>query len=245
MGCGVFKFKQFTIHQQHCAMKVGTDGTLLGAWCRTFPHDKLSLDIGTGTGLIAIMLAQRSSDANRVYAIECDRQSFLQARENISASPWSERIIPVYGTIQNFAAQPENWHRFDNIVSNPPYFSNSLLPPDSRRSAARHTTDLSYDDLLRCSTELLSAKGRISVIIPESESALMVSSARRYGLEVSRQTKVKTVPDGEVKRRMIEFSFAGAFDSSMTDESSLCIENADGTFSEKYIELTKDFYLKF
>ena len=222
-------------------MKVGTDGTLLGAWCRISPQDTRALDIGTGTGLIALMVAQRHPTCS-ITAVECDGPSCTQAAENIAASEWGNRITTVCDTIQNFAEKAENRNRFDNIVSNPPFFSQSLLPPDSRRSAARHTVGLSYEELARCSSGLLSAHGRLSLIVPESESEKMILSAARFGLFPTRQTAVRTTPQGEIKRRLLEFSNLGG--ECTTDCLTIETEQS-GMFSERYIELTRDFYLKF
>lgn len=242
MGGEIFRFKRFTIRQHGCAMKVGTDGTLLGAWCRILPEDRLALDIGTGTGLIAIMLAQRSSSQCLIHAVECDAASAERAKENVSLSPWPESISVIHDTIQNYAARPELHGLFDNIVSNPPYFSESLLPPDSRRSAARHTVGLSHTDLLRCADILMSPDGRFSVVIPETEADGIILAAARLGMHPSRQTLVRTTPDGIVKRRLMEFS--------RTASECLCQEltietTRRGMFSEAYRQLTRDFYLKF
>jgi len=223
-------------------MKVGTDGTLLGAWCRILPEDELALDIGTGTGLIAIMLAQRSTERCRIHAVECDTPSFERAKENISQCPWHERITAIHDTIQNYAARTTLHGRFDNIVSNPPYFSESLLPLDVRRTAARHTVGLSHSDLMKCADALLSAEGRFSLVIPETEADGIIRTALGCNLKLSRQTAVKTTPESAVKRRLLEFSRTG--EECRCD--SLTIETAErGTFSETYRQLTKDFYLKF
>ena len=241
MGSSVFRFKRFTVNQQRCAMKVGTDGTLLGAWCRVLPQDEFALDIGTGTGLIALMIAQRHPTCS-IVAVECDGPSCSQAAENIAASEWSKRIETVCDTIQNFADNNEYRGRFDNIVSNPPYFSESLLPPDCRRSAARHTVGLSYDELARCCAKLLSPEGRLSLIVPESESRKMILSAAQEGLFAVRQTAVKTTETGEVKRRLLEFAKNGG---ECTTDLLTIHTGQDGAFSEQYRRLTEDFYLKF
>lgn len=222
-------------------MKVGTDGTLLGAWCRVLPEDKLALDIGTGTGLIALMLAQRHPSCS-IVAVECDEPSCRQAAENIAASEWNDRIKTVCDTIQKFAVNTEYRDKFDNIVSNPPYFSNSLLSPDTRRMAARHTIGLTFQELAECASRLLSDHGRFSVIIPESESEKMILAAAEFSLFPARQTSVKTTPGSEAKRRLLEFSkdIGTCIYDCLTIETEQC-----GIFSEQYISLTKDFYLKF
>lgn len=226
-------------------MKVGTDGTLLGAWCEVSPDDKLSLDIGAGTGLIALMLTQRTSAPHRTCAVECDPASFLQAVENISISPWPERISAYLDNIQDFATRPHLKHAFDHIVSNPPYFSSSMQPPDKRRTIARHTDSLNFDELMDCCRRLLKPKGRISLIIPESEVPHMMSAAGKYGFGTVRHTCVTTSLSKNTKRRLLEFRRAALAPDTEPQCETLCIETAPKVFSDEYKQLMKDFYLKF
>lgn len=154
-----FKFKQFTVYQDRCAMKVGTDGTLLGAWTDV-TKSRTILDIGTGTGLIALMLAQRSL-TTQITAIDIDIDSVMQAESNVALSPWCDRVKVFCSSLQDF-----NGSGYDTIVSNPPYFVNSLKCPNGHRTLARHTASLSYKDLFDGVTRMLSDDGEFSVIIP-------------------------------------------------------------------------------
>ena len=160
MAKGYFQFKQFTIYQQHCAMKVGTDGTLLGAWALASSGACRVLDIGTGTGLIALMMAQRYPEV-MVTAIDIDAAAVGQAMENVMASPFAERINVYEADVQTF----ENMEMFDSIVCNPPFFEHSLTCPDAQRTEARHTVSLNYHQLVDAVFRLLKDDGRFSVII--------------------------------------------------------------------------------
>ena len=160
-----FAFKQFTVRHDRCAMKVGTDGVLLGAWT-DLSHSRRILDIGTGTGLIALMLAQRCMDA-RITAIDLDSAAVEQAQENIQASPWKDRIEALQQDICTY--HPNG--TFDTIVSNPPYFIDSLKCPDGQRSTARHTDTLDADRLIGKVSELLTSDGRFSIILPAEQNA--------------------------------------------------------------------------
>ena len=162
-----FTFKQFYIDHSRCAMKVGTDGTLIGAWFSANCNNCRILDIGTGTGLIAIMAAQRFSDA-QIIGIDIDSDCIEQARENVAASPWSERISIIHSALQEFTSSKG----FDVIISNPPYFVDSLLSPDDKRSTARHTTSLSFSDLFDGVERLLAQDGTFALILPPAEVLL-------------------------------------------------------------------------
>lgn len=167
-----FTFKQFHIDHSRCAMKVGTDGTLLGAWA-TLPTDGSILDIGTGTGLIAIMAAQRSF-GSKITAIDIDEDCVLQARENVSASPWHDRIEVIHSALLDFSPA----QKFDCIISNPPYFIDSQLSPDAARSTARHTATLPFDELVSGVKRLLADDGHFSLILPPPEMERFRSAAR-------------------------------------------------------------------
>lgn len=229
-----FKFKQFTVHQSRCAMKVGTDGTLLGAWANIPSGKARMLDIGTGTGLIALMLAQRAPEAV-ITGIDIDTEAVCQACENIEASPFARRIQIVQSDVANFEAEP-----FDVIVSNPPYFVESLTCPDHQRTTARHTASLTYQTLMWSAFRLLSDEGRFSVIIPFDCRASLESEASLAGFFMSRICGVKTTPRKQPKRYLIEFTKQPV---SELDISEGIIESLPNTRSEWYQELTKDFYL--
>lgn len=194
---GVFRFKRFTIRQDRCPMKVGTDGVLLGAWTGLRTTDRRMLDIGTGTGLIALMLAQRAPGA-RITGIDIDDVS--QARENAAASPWDDRLHFEQTPVQTFRPA----ERYDLIVSNPPFYVDSLTCPDAGRTAARHTVHLSYEELVDSVVRLLAPGGRFAVVLPtpESEHFRHLASAR---LLLTHLTRVRTTPRRSVRRVLMEF----------------------------------------
>lgn len=229
-----FAFKQFTVRHDRCAMKVGTDGVLLGAWT-DLSHSRRILDIGTGTGLIALMLAQRCMDA-RITAIDLDSAAVEQAQENIQASPWKDRIEALQQDICTY--HPNG--TFDTIVSNPPYFIDSLKCPDSQRSTARHTDTLDADRLIGKVSELLTSGGRFSIILPAEQTEDLIRVAGEKGLHPSRQTWVITRPGLSPKRILMEFRKIPV--TLQPDE--LVIELERHVYSEEYIALTKEFYLK-
>ncbi len=229
-----FSFKKFTVYHDRCAMKVGTDGVLLGAWT-DITHSKRILDIGTGTGLIALMLAQRSETVH-ITAIDIDQEAVIQASENTNASPWNKRIEVSKKDICAFTSDI----LFDTIVSNPPYFTNSLKCSDIQRNTARHTDTLSAYSLLAKVAELLTSKGRFSVIIPSEQTEEFIQIAEGQGLYPSRLTQIITRPGLSPKRSLMEFRKTAQ--NIQSDE--LTIELERHVYSEEYIALTKDFYLK-
>ncbi len=230
-----FNFKQFTIRQDRCAFRVGTDGVILGAYADVSTAKRI-LDIGSGTGLIALMLAQRSKAD--ITALEPDNESYQQLLENISASKWDDRIHAVNGIIQEY--NPE--FRFDLIVSNPPYFINSIKNPDARRSAARHNDNLSHQDLLKSVSELLEDKGIFSVIMPFAEGNIFIAEASEYGLFCNSILKIKPLPASDIRRLVVSLSRH----KTKTAEKYLTIEHGPRhEFTEEYKVLTRDFYLKF
>ena len=229
-----FAFKQFTVRHDRCAMKVGTDGVLLGAWT-DLSHSRRILDIGTGTGLIALMLAQRCMDA-RITAIDLDSAAVEQAQENIQASPWKDRIEALQQDICTY--HPNG--TFDTIVSNPPYFIDSLKCPDGQRSTARHTDTLDADRLIGKASELLTSDGRFSIILPAEQTEDLIRVAGEKGLHPSRQTWVITRPGLSPKRILMEFRKTPV--TLQPDE--LVVELERHVYSEEYIALTQEFYLK-
>lgn len=217
-------------------MKVGTDGVLLGAWTPVRDTDRRVLDIGTGTGLIALMLAQRAPEA-RITALDVDAGCVEQARGNADASPWGDRIETVCSPVQDFRAEP-----YDLILSNPPYYDNSLPSPDAARTAARHTASLSFAELLAAADRLLAPAGRFSVVLPAAEARRfrMLASGRLW---LEAQTDVQTTPRSEVRRSLMLFSRLRPAESPRP--ARLTIQTAPETFTPEYRELTADFYLKF
>jgi tRNA1Val (adenine37-N6)-methyltransferase len=231
-----FNFKQFSINQEKSAFKVGTDGVLLGVSIDTAGVKRI-LDIGTGTGLIAIMLAQRC-DAE-IVAIEPDDESYMQACENVSLCKWSDRINVEHTDLQSYNSGKE---KFGLIVSNPPYFSDSLKNPDHRKSSARHNDSLTSEDLLNGVSELLSDEGKFQLILPYVEGNVFIAEAQEYGLYCNNMHKIRPLPNMEVRRLVLSFSRK----KSVLSERFLTIEHGKRhEFTEEYINLTKDFYLKF
>lgn len=230
----MFSFKQFAIRQERCAMKVGTDGVLLGAWAPECIADGRILDIGTGTGVMAIMAAQRNPSA-RIVGVEIDDMSALQARENAEASPWADRVEIVNADIRSYeAAAP-----FDLVISNPPYFVDSLKSPDSGRTTARHTVSLDFGELMSAVERLLAPDGRFAVIVPAEAVSRVVASGC---LALRRRCDVRSKPSAGPIRTMMEFAagYCGA-----PEFSELTIGDGKGGYTAEYVALTRDFYLKF
>jgi tRNA1Val (adenine37-N6)-methyltransferase len=236
MSNDYFQFRQFVVHQQRCAMKVGTDGTLLGAWAAAPSGQCRILDIGTGTGLIALMMAQRFPEAE-VIGIDIDEDAVAQADENVRLSPFSERIRICHLDILNFA----DTIGFDAIVSNPPYFVDSLACPDDQRTIARHAVSLTYEQLMHQAYHLLKDEGRFSVVVPSDCRAKIEAAACLEGFFTTRVCLIKTTPRKQPKRQLIEFQ---KHPVSELDISEGVIEVSPNVRSEWYQQLTKEFYIK-
>lgn len=226
MGGSRFAFKRFAIDQSGCAMKVGTDGVLLGAWCDC--SGRRILDAGTGSGLIALMLAQRNACAE-IDAVEIDPAAAECARGNVAASPWSDRVEVICAALQDFFTD----RRYDLLVSNPPYFSETLLSPDPARAAARHNCSLPYRELISAALRLLASDGRLSLILPAGEMPAFSLQASAAGLHLLRRCEVATKPDAAPKRVMSEWGRADA----AAELSRITIGD------DEYRRLTCDFYL--
>lgn len=235
MSLPYFQFKQFTVWHDKCAMKVGTDGVLLGAWASVGNAERI-LDIGTGTGLVALMLAQRTTADVAIVALDIDEMGVEQARENVERSPWSGRIEVLHEDFNAF--QPAE--KFDVIVSNPPYFVDSLASPDVQRNLARHNNSLTYVSLLKGVSEMLADDGSFTIVIPTDVSELVKELAADYALYASRQLFVRTKPGANPKRVLLTFTFHEQ--ECRTEE--LLVELARHQYSEAYIALTRDYYLK-
>lgn len=238
MANSYFQFKQFKINQDGSAMKVGTDGVLLGAW--TDVNEARSfLDIGTGTGLIAIMLAQRTEKTSKIDAVEIDASSYQQAVNNFDDCPWSSQIEAYRTSFQDFICKTSR--KYDVIVSNPPYFINSLKAKEESRTQARHTDGLPFEDLIEGAKALLNPEGRFSVILPVTEGDYFIRLARITGFSLSKRIEVLPNPGKPAKRLLIELTLI----NSNTEEGSICVENGQRhVYSPEYIELCKAFYLK-
>ncbi len=230
----IFHFKQFSIRHQHAAMKVGTDGVLLGAWANP-EHATRILDIGTGTGLIALMLAQRTSESTFIEAIEMEQHAFKEAGQNVEQSPWKNRINVFHQSLQGFSSEP-----FDLIVCNPPFFYNSMKPPDGRRILARHADTLPMNILAMHSKQMLRPNGTVSIILPAVDQEKIKSVFREQGLHCSRSAQIRTKNNKPPERTLLSFTTQPF--SELRDELVLLDEN--GNWSKEYSNLTRDFYLK-
>jgi tRNA1Val (adenine37-N6)-methyltransferase len=235
MANDYFNFKKFTVCQDRCSFKVGTDGVLLGAYAHTGGAGRI-LDVGTGSGLIAIMLAQRTTA--EIVALEPDHESFLQACDNVNRCSWNTRIKVLNTDFQGFSDD----RNFDLIITNPPFFADSLKNPDPRKSASRHNASLPPEDILAGSDKLLNAHGSLQIILPFAEGIIFIAKARDYGFHCNTILNIKSLPGTEVKRVILGFSRK----AGVIAEKELIIEKgARHEYSEDYINLTKEFYLKF
>ncbi|MCQ2217615.1 MAG: tRNA1(Val) (adenine(37)-N6)-methyltransferase [Paludibacteraceae bacterium] len=230
-----FQFKQFRVEQEKCAMKVGTDGVLLGAWANVASASHI-LDIGTGTGLIALMLAQRQPNA-QITAIEIDKAASEQATENFQASPWGRRFSCLNVSLQDFIKDEQTL--FDLIVSNPPYFNNSLKNPDRQRSQARHTDTLSFEELMQAGS-LLTQEGIFAIILPSQAEEEVITAAKKSNLYCSRKTEVLPKADAQPKRVLLEFK-KDLTNAPIIDQ--LTIEIDRHVYTPEFKKLTEDFYL--
>ena len=241
MSAVSFRFKQFEVCHAGCAMKVGTDGVLLGAWANCQPaavsRQLHILDAGTGSGLIALMMAQRFPSAT-IEAIDIDADAVTQAIDNIKRSPWRDRLTCRQISIQALAKEKRAC--YNAIVSNPPYFVDSLKNPNQQRQTARHTDTLSHEELLLAAKQLLTEDGVLSLILPaESENALL-SIATQTGLYPTRLVHVYSKPGKPVKRIMVELRKRN---DQPCEESHFYIESESSPRSDEYTALTKEFYL--
>lgn len=239
-----FRFKQFKVKNVAAAMKLGTDSVLLGAWAPVDSGDRRILDVGTGTGVVALMIAQRlpSLDGVRIDAIDIDLPSVEEAAHNFEISPWSSALRAIHTPLQGHTA-----HKYDLIVSNPPYFIDSLKAPSARRSNTRHTDSLPHRDLIAAAFSLLREGGRLVVILPKDEGERFITDAELYNigmgipcrLHLRRVCKVSTVPHKPPKRYIMEFVLLpGAETAAPKGEESISM-NGD----EKYIELLRDYLI--
>jgi len=235
---GRFRFKRFSVRNELSAMKVNTDGVILGALAVIDRNDREILDIGTGTGTVALLLAQRCDDTHspaRICGIDVDAPSAAEAAANFADSPWAERLTAANTALDLYHPQAA----IDLIVSNPPYFDDSLTNSDERLSSARHSVSLSYRDILRFSEQFLSKTGRVCMILPSDVEFRLLREARSRGLFLKSIVRVRTTPAKLAKRMVCEFSFVRVAQPS---ESVLTIQD-NGTYTAQYLELMRDYYL--
>ncbi len=241
----VFNFKKFAVVNERSAMKVNTDGVLLGAAMTIRPEDRLMLDVGTGTGTIALMAAQRLAqlrnpelgDNVRVDAIDIDEASAVEAAVNFENSPWGDFMKARHQSLDEFAKASDN--KYDLIFSNPPYFEDSLLAPEERRCNARHTVGLSYRELLEFAAERLTGTGRFAIVLPADQEAALTRCARMNGLHLFRIMRVRTVPRKAPGRIVAEFSR----ERCAEPEDFVLTIQSEGKYTQEYLSLTRDFYL--
>ncbi len=233
-----FQFKQFSIEQDKCAMKIGTDGVLLGAWAPTTNNPYSILDIGAGTGIIALMLAQRSL-AEQIDALEIDEHAYEQAVDNFENSPWGDRLFCFHAGLDEFIEEPED--EYDLIVSNPPFYAEDYKSENTQRDLARFQDAMPFEELLEAAAILLSENGILSVIIPFKEEEKFIILAQEFELFPFKITRVKGTPGTETKRSLLAF---GRNKISNIEIDDLVIETARHQYTPEYIELTKDFYIK-
>ncbi len=238
MSQDTFVFKQFTIQQDKCAMKVGTDAVILGAWVNTKEANQI-LDIGTGTAILSLMLAQKST-AN-IDALEIDKASFEQAVENVQFSKWVNQINVIHTSFQDYYSEQEK--KYDLIISNPPYFIDSLKAKEDARTNARHNTLLPFEELIKGVVKMLNTKGKFCVILPINEAGILRDLAETNGLQISKLLRVRTKAGKEnEKRHLMQFEFK----PQTFSENTIVIEKENRhDYTDEYKELTGDFYLHF
>ena len=248
-----FRFKQFTVWHDQCAMKVGTDGVLLGAWCPITDNPSTVthiLDVGTGSGLVALMMAQRCPEA-QIDAIDIDEVAVNQAKENFQNSVFSHQLSAFKHSLQEWSnlqspitnnqSAITNHPCYDLIVSNPPYFQNSLKNPDKGRELARHTDSLPFEELMAHSARLLKEDGQLALILPAEAEQEIRTIAARHSLYCTRVTRVYSKETKPARRVLLAFSRQPSAVSPIED--TLVLENEIGGRSAAYSELCKEFYL--
>lgn len=232
-----FKFKEFSVNQDQCAMKIGTDGVLLGAWTSIESHPFSILDIGAGTGILSLMMAQRSN-AELIDALEIDERAYEQCVENFEDSPWGDRLFCYHADLAEFTEEIED--TYDLIISNPPFYSEDFKSKNRQRDLARFSDAMPFDHLINNASKLLSNTGKLSVIIPYKEEDSFIALATKDKLHVNKILRVRGNSQSELKRSLLEFSF----NESEIEQTELTIETARHEYTEDYTNLTKDFYLK-
>ena len=234
----LFQFKQFSVNQDQTAMKIGTDGVLLGAWTPIDNNPKSVLDIGTGTGIIALMLAQRC-DTEQIDALEIDENAYEQAVENFEGSTWGDRLFCFHAGLDEFIDDPED--EYDLIVSNPPFFSEDYRSANEQRDLARFQEAMPFEELVEAADLLLSENGIFSVIIPFNEEDRFIELCAEVELFPIKVTRVKGTQNTKIVRSLLAFK---RYELSVLTADELVIEISRHEYTPEYISLTKDFYLK-
>lgn len=233
----VFKFKQFQIRQDKTAMKVGTDGVLLGAWVAINKHVNRVLDIGTGTGLIALQIAQRS-DCELIDALEIEPDAYEQAVANFENSDWADRLFCYHASLKEFTEEIDE--KYDLIISNPPFYNATYKALETNRALARHTKSLTFEELLQHTAKLLSKSGSCAFIIPFEEEENFLQIAKHNNLFAKRITRVKGNINTNIKRSLLQLNF----ENNALIIETMAIEIERHIYTETYKEIVQDFYIK-
>ena len=234
----MFKFKQFAVNQDRCAMKIGTDAVLLGAWCPIENNPKSILDIGAGTGILALMLAQRTN-ADQIDALEIDEEAYEQCVENFEGSPWADKLFCYHAGLDEFVDDPED--EYDLIISNPPFYSEDFKTSDEQRDLARFQDAMPFEDLIEAADLLLSENGTFAVVIPYKEEDRFIELCAEYELYPVKATRVKGSHKTPIVRSLLAFK---RFELSVLTADELVVEINRHEYTDDYINLTQDFYLK-
>ena len=234
----MFKFKQFAVNQDRCAMKIGTDAVLLGAWCPIDNNPKAILDIGAGTGILALMLAQRTN-ADQIDALEIDEEAYEQCVENFEGSPWADKLFCYHAGLDEFVDDPED--EYDLIISNPPFYSEDFKTSDEQRDLARFQDAMPFEDLIEAADLLLSENGTFAVVIPYKEEDRFIELCAEYELYPVKATRVKGSHKTPIVRSLLAFK---RFELSVLTADELVVEINRHEYTDDYINLTQDFYLK-
>ena len=234
----MFKFKQFTLNQDRCAMKIGTDAVLLGAWCPIDNTPKSILDIGAGTGVLALMLAQRTN-ADQIDALEIDEEAYEQCVENFEASAWADKLFCYHAGLDEFVDEPED--EYDLIISNPPFYSEDFKTENEQRDLARFQDAMPFEDLIEAADLLLSENGLFAVVIPYKEEERFIDLCAEYELYPVKATRVKGSHKTPIIRSLLAFK---RYELSVLTADELVVEINRHEYTDDYINLTQDFYLK-
>lgn len=234
----MFSFKKFSVKQDKCAMKVGTDSVMLGAWCPIENNPKSILDIGAGTGILALMLAQRTQ-AQQIDAVEIDEDAYEQCVENFENSPWSDRLFCYHAGLDELVQDPED--EYDLIISNPPFYSEDFKTDNPQRDLARFQDALPFEDLVEAAALLLSENGLFAVVIPNKEEERLIDLCAEFELYPVKVTRVKGSHTTPIVRSLLAFK---RYELSVLTADELVVEINRHEYTDDYINLTKDFYLK-